>query len=552
MNRALPLLVPMLAMFAAGAGPALADRGTVTRTIPAPGGTPTGLAFDGRLLWVADHKDARLFAVDPASGAVARSVAAPSLRTVGLAFDGERLWTLDGARRMAFRLDPDTGVVDHRIELEAASPRGLAWRAGRLVVSDDRKGVIHEVDASDGTTVRTIPAPAPGTSGIAFAGDVLYVANRQDDAIFAVDFATGTVHFRIDAPGKHPTGMTAVGGGLAVADYHDDAVAFLDPASGTPLITGTPRPLDVTFTFTLHNGGPDPVATASVFLAIPKERAYQAFPVPVAFDPAPVAIVTEPGGQELARFDFTDVPAGGVRRVVMTARAVLRPVRYLLLPSDVGRLKEVPKDVARLYTRDGSKLLLDDTRVREVAATLAKDASNPLTLVRRTYDFVADHLRYDLTGGWNAAPMLLERGTGSCSEYSFLLMALLRANGVPARYVGSLVVRGDDASWDDVYHRWVEVYLPGVGWVPIDANKGDKETPAQRAAGFGELDDRFAVTTESPGGTDLLGWTYNHEVRHACAGQCTVAVDTVAEWSPVPAAPVPSVPPPAGATDPVP
>ncbi len=36
------------------------------------------------------------------------------------------------------------------------------------------------------------------------------------------------------------------------------------------------------------------------------------------------------------------------------------------------------------------------------------------------------------TGGWNAAPMILRRGNGSCSEYSFLLMAVLRANGVPA------------------------------------------------------------------------------------------------------------------------
>lgn len=43
---------------------------------------------------------------------------------------------------------------------------------------------------------------------------------------------------------------------------------------------------------------------------------------------------------------------------------------------------------------------------------------------------------------------------------SNLTIAMCGAAGLPARYVGALVVRGDDASLDYVFHRWVEVYLP--------------------------------------------------------------------------------------------
>jgi NADH-quinone oxidoreductase subunit E len=67
-------------------------------------------------------------------------------------------------------------------------------------------------------------------------------------------------------------------------------------------------------------------------------------------------------------------------------------------------------------------------------------------MVRRIARYIQARMTYELSGGWNVAPTVLERGTGSCSEYTFLMIAMCRAAGVPARYVGSIVVRGDDAS----------------------------------------------------------------------------------------------------------
>ena len=46
---------------------------------------------------------------------------------------------------------------------------------------------------------------------------------------------------------------------------------------------------------------------------------------------------------------------------------------------------------------------------------------------------------------------------------------MCRAAGLPARYVGAIMIRGDDASTDEVYHRWPEVYLPGYGVVLVAA-----------------------------------------------------------------------------------
>lgn len=512
---------------------ARAERGEVRRSVPAPSLRVTGLAWDGEFLWVGDHHDERLYAVRPASGEVAKTLLAPSRRITGLAWDGKSLWAVDGAERIAYRLDPATGRCDHRVEIEAARPRGLAWYKGHLVVGDDWKDKVHQVDPEDGTSMRVFSAPATGVAGLGFVGDVMYVADRQDDAIYAVEFETGRVLFWLPSPGPHPTGLAQVGSDLVVADYQTDDLSFLDMALGErPYRTFRDRELEMILTWSLRNHGPDLVDFVEVFIAIPRSLPFQEVHGPFAFDPQPSEVRTEEGGQEVARFAFREVEVGRTVQVQARARVTLRAIRYLFLPSEVGTRKEIPADIARTFTRDGSKLWLSHPRIREVAADLASRSPDLASLVRNTYETVVDRMTYDLSGGWNTAPLVLERGTGSCSEYSMLLMALLRANGVPTRFAGGLVVRGDDASWDDVYHRWVEVYLPRVGWVPLDANKGDQEQPAQRAAGFGELDNRYLVTTLTPGDSGSLGWTYIYRSRHACRGQCKVTEDAVAQWSP--------------------
>ena len=142
-------------------------------------------------------------------------------------------------------------------------------------------------------------------------------------------------------------------------------------------------------------------------------------------------------------------------------------------------------------------------------------------------------MEYELAGGWNIAPAVLARGNGSCSEYSFVYIAMCRAAGLPARYAGSVVIRGDDASWDNVFHRWVEVYLPNYGWIPVDPSGGDSSWPSAQADNFGYLNNRFLITTVGGGGSEYLGWSYNSNEEWMSKGRCKVAVENFGEWTPL-------------------
>lgn len=68
------------------------------------------------------------------------------------------------------------------------------------------------------------------------------------------------------------------------------------------------------------------------------------------------------------------------------------------------------------------------------------------------------------------------RRAGSCRDFAALMIELLRINGVAARWVSGFLWEGDLTERPHVaegaMHAWVEVYLPGAGWVGLDPTNG--------------------------------------------------------------------------------
>ena len=69
----------------------------------------------------------------------------------------------------------------------------------------------------------------------------------------------------------------------------------------------------------------------------------------------------------------------------------------------------------------------------------------------------------------------LESGTGTCRDYALLMMEGVRALGLAARFVTGYLYdpAADGAEASPAYpHAWIEVYLPGAGWVEFDPTNG--------------------------------------------------------------------------------
>src|SRR5439155_10137778 len=65
----------------------------------------------------------------------------------------------------------------------------------------------------------------------------------------------------------------------------------------------------------------------------------------------------------------------------------------------------------------------------------------------------------------------LENGKGDCTEFSYLLAALARARGIPARVVAGFVTPKSAVLKRQDYHAWTEMYLGGT-WRIMDAERG--------------------------------------------------------------------------------
>jgi hypothetical protein len=509
----------------------LAAPGDVEGKIPLPFNHPTGIAWDGRNIWVADRKTDRFYRCDPATGAVRDSIESPGYFPSGLAWDGKLLWSTDPAEQKIYATDVGSGRTV--VTLDAPSPgvTGIAAEGAFLWICDNVEDRISKIDPGDGTTIVSFRAPAGDPRGIVFGGGYLWCSDRIKDQIYMIDPRNGHVILILDAPGKYAWGLAWRDGQLLCADYQDDAVYTLVVRDRDRYRTFEPRRAAIDFTTEIMTAGEGSVVSLDVFYAVPQERPNQKLLAPVEYTEAPRAVKKDRWGQEIAAFRFESLAPPRRIEVGMRLRLETAAIRYFIYPENVGA--EIPADIKAAYLADGVKYDIGNPYIKRIVAETVGDEKNLYWKARLLYQYVIDHMEYLLAGGWNTAPTVLKRGNGSCSEYTFSYIALCRAAGVPARYVGSLVVRGDDASYDDVFHRWCEIYLPGYGWVPVDANAGDRESPAEQAAAFGGIANRFLVTTEGGGDSEYLDWSYNAQTRYETTGKCRVRIESIAEWEPL-------------------
>jgi transglutaminase-like putative cysteine protease len=163
-----------------------------------------------------------------------------------------------------------------------------------------------------------------------------------------------------------------------------------------------------------------------------------------------------------------------------------------------------PSDTGAVFARQRQRFLAPDElvpidgEIAELALQVVTGDTSDRSKAKAIYDYILGTMRYDKSGfGWGTGDALFacSEHRGNCTDIHSLLIGMARATGIPARFVIGLPIPPEsDEGLIDGYHCWADVYLEGIGWVPVDASEAIKN---QELSGyyFGTLDpNRLAFT----------------------------------------------------------
>lgn len=216
----------------------------------------------------------------------------------------------------------------------------------------------------------------------------------------------------------------------------------------------------------------------------------------------------------LARFDGISVTRLNIESRIVLEQFPVEPgdfpmedfARHYPFSYDAGEVPDLGRTIERHYPDPDHKV--DEWARQFVRASAGNDGLvETLPMLRTMTAAIREGFTYQSreAEGTQSPVETLERGTGSCRDFALLMMEAVRSLGLAARFVSGYLYdpaadgTGPGAVGAGATHAWMQVYLPGAGWVEFDPTNG--------IAGGRNLI-RVAVTRDATQAVPLAGqWT---------------------------------------------
>ena len=280
------------------------------------------------------------------------------------------------------------------------------------------------------------------------------------------------------------------------------SVALLLLAGGTGVVLLLRKPdvdsyerttMRVDVVVTLSNLGNSIATNIPLRLALPLEVPSVQHVSRLSYSEPPQRYSNDSWGNSFAHFEVDNLGPADEHVITLTMELVMTSVDWNLGREDVGAYGPG----LERYLEETVFLNFNDAGVLAMSHTLGDRSSDVLDLAWRTYSWVVDNMVYQQVAGELDAATALKNGEGGSAELANLWVALMRANGVPARRVsgwGNHFAAGEELTVARFAHGWAEFLVPGYGWIPVDPTWGQ----TNKFDSFAKADgSHVALTTEA-------------------------------------------------------
>lgn len=339
-----------------------------------------------------------------------------------------------------------------------------------------------------------------GYKGLFVEGDNLWHCDCINNLVYCSDKNTGATKLTIPTPFLRPIGITIFNGNIYIC-YEGNTFTHFKKCAKVDIITGEryrkpfihklkykkikrkqkkyilSNSFLVEFIYILNadvRNEKDQFNNVFARVALPyntdRQELISVKPISLPFE------IVNDNGIRMAQFQVGEINRGTNLQFGYKALLKLSGIKYELDHSKYKKsMVNYEDNEIRKYLNADDDLDMEDIDVQKFAEIQGSD--NIIDIVNRVRQKVYSTVKYDYELASSSYPkdVIYKRRTG-CGGYSRLILACLRLNGIPARDSGKYSCQSETFSQYEnetmfFNHSWLEFYLPGVGWLPIEGSR---------------------------------------------------------------------------------
>ncbi|NJO47261.1 MAG: hypothetical protein HC835_17495 [Oscillatoriales cyanobacterium RM2_1_1] len=400
---------------------------------------------------------------------------------------------------------------------------GIAVTPDTIYLATENQSILA-CDRPTKTVETLVKSPGVGIDDLCYFQGNLFIADAKEQTIYVLNLNTQQIIHEILTPFENPTGITVVQDGDGVGKLY---VAYSRPSfeiydtGDSEFKLNIRTPVADNFIYPLifkHN--PEKEAVLSNPFLIEMYYVEKLHALPEICDrhatvenlewkislpmntPRQQLIAVEPIGsfemkietipteenRPVAVFSIPEIDLKTERRLLgWKATIKTASIRYLTSINPLPEISESELQAHARYLENAPGLDMDHPTViraaREAVASLsAAENNHPLVKVKAIRDYIYQALTYEMDAKHQGTAEVLRQGRGSCGEYLNVFLSLLRLNQIPARECGNYKVPAYKLQpgarsmllSPDFNHVWLQFYLPGLGWMPLESSADDE------------------------------------------------------------------------------